>query len=100
MIGLEFEIAQEQAESLGVAGRKLQASIERYRAAVRRRHASEREALLNEIASRAWGLMVQRELIGFKQDNVRWMLDNFDLPAAALKQLGWPGSVSCGPKES
>ena len=87
--GIEFEIAQEQAESLGLAGKKLQESIDRFNAidAAGSESAGGAEAL-QEVASRAWALMVQRELIGFTHDNLRWLRDRFDLPAAALRLLG------------
>ena len=90
LTGLALEVAQEQAESLGLAGKKLGEAIDRFRASAdRTRSEHEKDELVSEIASRAWGLMVQRELIGFRHENVRWVLDHFEIPEPALKRLGW-----------
>lgn len=89
MNGFELEIAQEQAEALGLAGKKLQESIDGFnRAVAGHRSTVGQQGLLSEIVSRAWALMVQRELIGFKHENVRWVLDRFEIPDAALSALG------------
>jgi hypothetical protein len=89
MTGLELEIAREQAETLGLAGKRLQESIDRLNSAGKRQGAAvQHDELLSEIASRAWALMVQRELIGFKHENLRWIMDRFEIPDAALKKLG------------
>jgi len=86
---LDFEIAQEQAEALGLAGKKLQAAIDRFDNAVRERQSAvDDDSLLSDIAARAWALIVQRELLGFKHENLRWILDHFPVPDAALRRLG------------
>lgn len=86
---LDFEIAQEQAEALGLAGKKLQAAIDRFDNAVRERQSAvDDDSLLSDIASRAWALIVQRELMGFKHENLRWVLEHFEIPDAALRRLG------------
>ncbi len=86
---LELEIAREQAQSLGLAGRRLQESIDKYRVAIEEDDsAARRTRLLNDIASRAWALMVQRELVGFKHEARRWVLENFDIPEEAVGHLG------------
>lgn len=79
--GLELEIAQEQAEALGLAGRKLQDSIDAYnRTCVSRPEGPIQPKLLKEIASRAWALIVQRELLGFRHENLRYIRERFDIP--------------------
>ena len=87
--GLELEIVQEQAESLGLAGKKLQEAIDHFNSLG---DSSTRlaggEAALQDVVSRAWALLVQRELIGFKHENLRWLVDRFDLPEPALRLLG------------
>lgn len=97
---VEFEIAQEQAESLGLAGKRLRAAIDRYDQAVRHKPTpADYEELLSEVVSRAWALVVQREHIGFRQDNLRWVRDHFGVPDAALRKLGhatqmqWDGAM-------
>ena len=93
--GLELEIAREQAESLGRAGQRLQKSIDEFdRALQLRGDARDDEGHLREIASRAWELMVQRELVGFTHDNLQWVIDRFDIPEAALSKLGRPEQIS------
>ena len=89
MTVVELEIAQEQAESLGLAGKRLREAIERFDRAVRHQQApTDYEELLSEVVSRVWALVVQREHIGFKQDNLRWVRDHFEVPDAALRRLG------------
>lgn len=89
MDGLQREIARERAEALGLTGKKLQRSIDAFNRAVRlRRGAADRESLLGEIAWHAWALIVQREVTGFTHENLRWVLDRFDIPTAALQRLG------------
>jgi len=84
-----FEIAKEQAEGLGLAGKKLQESIDRYNDAVRSgEERANDEALLLDVAARAWALIVQRELIGFVHENQKWVAENFAIPRAALRLMG------------
>jgi hypothetical protein len=89
MNDLELEIAREQAEALGLAGKKLQESIDAFNRAARQAETSvDHDRLLGDIASRAWALMVQRELMGFTHENLRWVLDRFDVPDGALRKMG------------
>lgn len=86
---LRFEIAKEQAQGLGLAGKKLEESIDRYNDASRDgRGRAEEDELLNDVAARAWALIVQRELIGFVHENQRWVVENFAIPRAALRLMG------------
>ena len=98
MKGLEREIAKERAQGLGLTGKKLQRSIDRFNRAVRLRRAmADRESLLREIAWHAWALIVQREVIGFRHDNMRWVRDRFDIPDAAMQRLGAHGAREMSP---
>lgn len=93
---LDLEIARAQAEALGLAGKKLQESIDRFRVSSEwESRAQGREELLDELVSRAWALMVQRELIGFRHENVRWILKHYELPNEALSYLGRPDQDFC-----
>lgn len=84
-----FEIAKEQAQGLGLAGKKLQQSIDRYNRAVSDgRGRAEQDELLGDVAARAWALIVQRELIGFVHENQKWVVENYAVPRAALRLMG------------
>jgi Family of unknown function (DUF6665) len=86
---LEKEIARERASALGRAGKKLEASLERYRLLVAARAtAQELDLLLDEIAQNVWSLVVQRELIGFIHENLHFVRERFEIPAAAFSRMG------------
>ena len=86
--GFELEIAKEQAESLGIAGKKLQESIDQFQLAIRDNETESRQsALLAEIKTRVWALIVQRELVGFRHETLSWVVANFDIPEAALTEF-------------
>jgi hypothetical protein len=90
---IQLEIAQEQAEALGLAGRKLQDSIDRFNDAVDGELPSGAESgLIDEIAARAWALLVQRELIGFRHENLRWIRERFQIPDTVISRLRQPNS--------
>lgn len=86
---IEVEIAREQASSLGRAGKKLRISLERYEA---QRHnvlnESDERAHINEISESVWALMLQREFLGFIENNVNWVRENYIIPDAAIENLG------------
>lgn len=86
---IELEIAKEQATSLGRAGRKLRLSLERYNNLLQTDISGDaRAALLKEISSNVWALMVQREFVGFVDGNLEWVQSNYAIPAEAIKMLG------------
>ena len=86
---LEEEIAKERASALGRAGKKLEVSLERYRLLrASRATAGELDELLDEIAENLWCLVVQRELVGFIHENLRFVRERFDIPAAAIARMG------------
>jgi len=88
---LKQELLKEQAESLGSAGKSLQAAIQTYKAYMSRPGAgpgSRQEQLLSDIVDRVWGLAVQRELAGIIHNNIESIVRAFDIPPEALDRLG------------
>ena len=86
---IELEIAREQASALGRAGRKLRLSLEKYDK--QGRHAqssSEQNSLIKEISENVWALMLQREFLGFIDDNMKWVRAHYVIPDAAIDMLG------------
>lgn len=86
---IELEITREQASALGRAGRKLRISLEHYES---RRHSSlsvsEEKKLIKEVSDNVWALMLQREFLGFIEDNIKWVRENYVIPDAAIDNLG------------
>ncbi len=86
---IELEIAKEQATSLGRAGRKLRLSLESYNDLLQTDLSGDvKTALLKEISSNVWALMVQREFVGFVDGDLEWVQSNYAIPAEAIKMLG------------
>ena len=81
---LDYEILAEKAQTLGYLGRRLEQALDglhRFEGA-----AENRAALLDEAANRAWALMVQRELCGFRDwDRV---VKDFAIPRDVATRLG------------
>lgn len=90
---LELEIAKEKAGSLGIAGKKLQHSIDRYHEMFPAGATHRRDGLAGDVADNLWALIVQREVVGLRHDNVKWVLQNYDVPEAALTKLGLVGRL-------
>ena len=86
---VELEIVREQASALGRAGRKLRLSLERYE---NKRHSglsmSEEQSLIQEVSENVWALILQREFLGFIEDNMKWVRENYLIPDAAIENLG------------
>lgn len=86
---VELEIAREQASALGRAGKKLRISLEIYESKrVEVVSEKEEQALISDISDNLWGLMLQREFLGFTNDNISWIKSNYVIPEAAIKKLG------------
>jgi hypothetical protein len=88
---LEYELLKEQAGALGLAGRKLEAALQRYNTFIPKGGSADNaqvEALLDDIAAKVWELVVQRELIGFRHDTVEWITALFDIPDVVIRRLG------------
>ncbi|ATQ44747.1 DUF6665 family protein [Caulobacter mirabilis] len=79
---LQVELAAEQAASLGRAGRRVEATL----AALREAAEGDRPAALKAAADAVWGLFIQRELLG--QRNQKPVIEHYGIPAEVLVRLG------------
>ena len=92
---IELQIVKEQASALGRAGRKLRLSLERYQLMFCDNQGSnendcshqERDSIL-EISDNVWELMLQREFLGFTENNFKWINQNYNVPEPVLVRLG------------
>lgn len=89
MAGIERALAEERADSLGRAGDRLEDAIDTWHLLVDVGHATEEQvhAALLEIRDAAWALMVQRECVGFRGDNLAEIHKHYRIPAAALARI-------------
>ena len=80
---LHYELLQEQAYSLGRAGKKIEDAL----AALRDHPGGEgREAVLKAAADAVWGFLVQREVMGLRdRDRV---VAEYGVPREVLVRLG------------
>ncbi len=79
---LQVELAAEQAASLGRAGRRVEAAL----AALREAAEADRPAALRAAADAVWGLFIQRELLG--QRNQKPVIEHYGIPPEVLVRLG------------
>jgi hypothetical protein len=84
MVALDYEIAHEQASSLGRAGRRVAETLAALAAC--ERTAAGRDALVRDAAAAVWAYFVHREMIGFRRhdDAVRV----YGIPRDVLARLG------------
>ncbi len=89
MLGVERALAEERADALGRAGTRLEDAIDTWRLLIEVGHATELQvaAALVEIRDAAWALMVQRECIGFRADNLGWIRKHYAIPPEALRRI-------------
>lgn len=86
---LELEIMQDHASALGQAGRKLKNVLKSYQLEKKSDFPGNNEdSLIQSIADAVYHLMLQREFIGFVEDNIKWIQKSYDIPQDALKRLG------------
>lgn len=92
---IELQIVKEQASALGRAGKKLRLSLERYQLMVcdsqglNENDCSDQEhGSILEISNNVWELMLQREFLGFTENNIQWIVENYNIPAPALVRMG------------
>ncbi len=87
---LELEIAKEKSTALGIAGKRLRDSIVEYTQSISNAAVSsdERARLLASVSANVQALIVQRELVGFTHDNMKWINQTYDVPDEALAKLG------------
>lgn len=80
---LRYELMEEQASSLGRAGRKVEAAL----AALRDHPGGEgRAALLKVAADAVWGFFVQREVMGLRDRTA--VIAQYGIPREVLVRLG------------
>lgn len=80
---LHYELMQEQAYSLGRAGKKIEAAL----AALRDHPGGEgREAVLKAAADAVWGFLVQREIMGLRDRAA--IVAHYSIPREVLARLG------------
>lgn len=80
---LHYELMEEQAQSLGRAGRKAEAAL----AALRDHAGGEARAeALKAAADAVWGYFVQREVMGLR--NRAEVIAQYDIPREVLVRLG------------
>jgi hypothetical protein len=80
---LRHELLEEQAHSLGRAGRKVETAL----AALREHPGGEgRGPLLKAAADAVWGFFVQREVMGLRDRNA--VIAQYDIPREVLVRLG------------
>lgn len=72
---IERALAQERGSALGRAGRRLDEAILTHRLLTEVGSATVEQmgAALGEVTQSAWALMVQREYVGFRSDNLAWL---------------------------
>jgi len=80
---LRYELLEEQAHSLGRAGRKVEAAL----AALRDHPGGEgRGAVLKAAADAVWSFLVQREVMGLRDRNA--VVAQYGIPREVLARLG------------
>lgn len=89
MAGIERALAEERADALSRAGARLEDAIDTWELLVDVGYASEAQlgAALTEIRDAAWALLVQRECVGFRNDNLGWIRTHYRIPQAALRRI-------------
>lgn len=80
---LHHELLEEQAQSMGRAGRKVEAAL----AALRDHPGGEgRAAVLKAAADAVWGFLVQREIMGLRDRAA--VIALYDIPREVLVRIG------------
>jgi hypothetical protein len=79
---LRYELLQEQAYSLGKAGRKVEAAL----AALREHEGAGRDAVLKAAADAVWGFLVQREIMGLRDRAA--IIAHYAIPRDVLVRIG------------
>lgn len=79
---LEYELMAERADSLGRAGLRAEAALDR----LRESQAEDKKDLLDEAAAEVYALFIQREICGLK--NGRDVIARYGIPGAVMARLG------------
>jgi len=80
---LRYELLEEQAQSLGRAGRKVEAALAALKA---HEGADGRGPLLKAAADAVWAFLVQREVMGLRDRNA--VVAQYGIPREVLARLG------------
>jgi hypothetical protein len=90
---LDYEIAQQKAQTLGDLGRQVEQAIAALRAfdaepqaEAGQAHTARRSALLDKAADRVWTFMVQRELCGLRHWEA--VVKAYAIPREVLNRMG------------
>ena len=87
---LDYEIAQQKAQTLGTLGAQVEQALASLRAFDAGAHgperAAERSALLDEAAERVWAFMIQRELCGLRFWEA--VVKEYGIPREVLNRVG------------
>jgi hypothetical protein len=79
---LRYEILEEQAASLGRAGRKLEQAL----AALKAHEGEDRAAALKAAADAAWAFLVQREALGLRDRAA--IVAQYGIPSEVMARIG------------
>jgi hypothetical protein len=79
---LRYELLEEQASSLGRAGRKVEQAL----AALASHDGEGREVVLKTAADAVWGFFVQREIMGMRDRAA--VIAHYAIPREVLNRLG------------
>ena len=79
---LEYELMAERADSLGHAGLRAEAALQRLREATQ----ETRDDLTNAAAAEVYAMFIQREICGLK--NGRDVIARYGIPGAVIARLG------------
>jgi hypothetical protein len=84
---LEYELAQQKAQTLGNLGAQVERALARLRAFDAGEHgATDRVSLLDEAADRVWAFMIQRELSGLRHWEA--VVKHYSIPREVLNRMG------------
>lgn len=90
--GIEDELTRERGDALGRTGTQLDQALAEHRRAVDAVDgavsADVLELLIDDIASRVYALVIQRESAGLLVDNLAHIRACYDIPDAAVRRLG------------
>ena len=79
---LRYELLQEQAASLGQAGRKVEKAL----AALREHEGEGRAEVLMAAADAVWGFLVQREIMGLRDRAA--IVAQYAIPREVMNRIG------------
>ena len=79
---LRYELLQEQAASLGLAGRKVEKAL----AALREHEGEGRAEVLKAAADAVWGFLVQREIMGLRDRAA--IVAEYAIPREVMNRIG------------